>query len=189
MIPVLLVDGLYGRWAAQYVPGYNRVALGIADTICETSASTNDDLAIALGLRLRGTVLTMMGQVEPALKSLSEVENYYDPTRHNRFASRFGQDVGIAGKCYKIGVLTLGGHLDAAAALAEEVLRDIEVVNHHHSEGYALGHLACFLCAAKITPLGEEIAQKCIDIGELEENAPLGCAGSRIIGDEPNSPP
>jgi len=167
--PVLLVDGLYGRWAAQYVPGYNRVALGIADTICETSASTNDDLAIALGLRLRGTVLTMMGQVEPALKSLSEVENYYDPTRHNRFASRFGQDVGIAGKCYKIGVLTLGGHLDAAAALAEEVLRDIEVVNHHHSKGYALGHLACFLCAAKITPLGEEIAQKCIDIGELEE--------------------
>lgn len=175
---VMLVDGLYGRWTGQYVPGRIQTALEIADTICEISGQTDDDLAVALGLRLRGTVLTMMGQVEPALEALSQVDDHYDQLRHKQLASRFGQDVSIAGKCYRIGVLTLNGHLDAAAALAETVLDDLEVVQHPHTSGYALGHLACFLCAAKISPLGEKIAKKCIEISELEET-PLWAALGR----------
>jgi tetratricopeptide (TPR) repeat protein len=39
-------------------------------------------------------------------------------------------------------------------------------VNHTHTTGYALGHLACFLCAAEIEPLGIEVAKKCIEISE-----------------------
>ena len=171
----MLVDGLYGRWASQYVPGRNKVALEIADAICEISAHADDDLAVALGLRLRGTVLTMMGRIDPALKTLSQVDNHYDSKRHKQLASRFGQDVSIAGKCYRIGGLTLKGRLDEAASLAEQVLRDLEEVNHPHTAGYALGHLACFLCSAKISPLGEEVAQKCIAVSESEET-PLWAA-------------
>ncbi len=172
---VLLVDGLYGRWAGQYVPGRNRVALEIANNICEISGQTNDDLAVALGLRLRGTVLTMMGRIEPAMEALSQVDDHYAPERHKQFASRFGQDVSIAGKCYRIGVLILNGRLDTAGELAKKVLNDLDVVNHPHTSGYALGHLACFLCAARISPIGEKIAQKCIEISELEET-PLWAA-------------
>jgi tetratricopeptide (TPR) repeat protein len=39
-------------------------------------------------------------------------------------------------------------------------------VNHVHTTGYALGHLACFLCAAEIEPLGVEIAEQCIELSE-----------------------
>ncbi|NKB51771.1 MAG: AAA family ATPase [Rhizobiaceae bacterium] len=171
----LLVDGLYGRWAGQYVPGRNLIALEIADSICDISGQTNDDLAVALGLRLRGTVLTMMGRIEPAMEALSQVDDHYNHVIHKQYASRFGQDVSIAGKCYRIGVLTLNGRLDAAAELAKKVLTDLDIVNHPHTSGYALGHLACFLCAARISPIGEEIAQKCIEISELEET-PLWAA-------------
>ena len=187
----MLVDGLYGRWTGQYVPGRIQVALEIADTICEISGHANDDLAVALGLRLRGTVLTMMGQIEPALEALSQVDDHYDQDRHKQLASRFGQDVSVAGNCYRIGVLTLNGHLDTAASIAEQVLDDIEAIHHPHTSGYALGHLACFLCAAKISPLGEKIAQKCIEISELEETplwAALGHASQAVSMVHKNQP-
>ena len=157
----LLIEGLYGRWAGHYVPGRNPIALEVADTIREVSAEVDDQLARALGHRLRGTVLTMMGRIDEAAEALTAVDEHYDPETHARFASRFGQDVGIARDCYMTGVLTLSGHFERAAGLARKILRDLDVVNHVHTTGYALGHLACFLCAAEIEPLGVEIAEQC----------------------------
>jgi class 3 adenylate cyclase/tetratricopeptide (TPR) repeat protein len=162
----LLIEGLYGRWAGHYVPGRNPIALEIADTICEVSTQVEDQLAHALGHRLRGTVLTMMGRVDEATMALGAVDEHYDPELHVQFASRFGQDVGVARDCYMTGVLTLSGRFDAAADLGQKILRDLDKVNHTHTAGYALGHLACFLCAAEIEPLGVEVAEKCIEIGE-----------------------
>ena len=162
----LLIEGLYGRWAGHYVPGRNPVALEVANTICEVSAEVDDQLARALGHRLRGTVLTMMGRVDEATTALAAVDEYYDPELHARFASRFGQDVGVARDCYMTGVLTLTGRFDSAAELARKILQDLDKVNHVHTTGYALGHLACFLCAAEIEPLGIEIAEKCIELSE-----------------------
>jgi tetratricopeptide (TPR) repeat protein len=162
----LLIEGLYGRWAGHYVPGRNPIALEVANTICEVSMEVEDQLACALGYRLRGTVLTMMGRVDEATASLAEVDKHYNPEEHIRFASRFGQDVGIARDCYMTGVLTLGGQFDTAAELGRKILSDLDAVNHTHTTGYALGHLACFLCAAEIEPLGIEVAKKCIEISE-----------------------
>jgi tetratricopeptide (TPR) repeat protein len=162
----LLIEGLYGRWAGHYVPGRNPIALEVANTICEVSMEVEDQLACALGYRLRGTVLTMMGRVDEATASLAAVENHYNPEDHIRFASRFGQDVGVARDCYMTGVLTLAGQFDSAAELGRKILRDLDTVNHTHTTGYALGHLACFLCAAEIEPLGIEVAEKCIEISE-----------------------
>jgi class 3 adenylate cyclase len=162
----LLIEGLYGRWAGHYVPGRNPIALEVADTIREVSAGIDDQLARALGHRLRGTVLTMMGRVDEAATALAAVDEHYDPETHARFASRFGQDVGIARDCYLTGVLTLSGHFEHAAGLARKILRDLDKVNHVHTTGYALGHLACFLCAAEIEPLGVGIAERCIEVSE-----------------------
>ncbi|MFQ5564845.1 MAG: AAA family ATPase [Paracoccaceae bacterium] len=162
----LLIEGLYGRWAGHYVPGRNPIALEVADTIREVSTEVEDELARALGNRIRGTVLTMMGRVDEATTALTAVDDHYDPERHVRLASRFGQDVGIARDCYMTGVLTLRGQFDSAAKLARKILRDIDKVNHSNTTGYALGHLACFLCAAEIAPLGIEIAERCIEVSE-----------------------
>lgn len=171
----LLIEGLYGRWAGHYVPGRNPVALEVADKIHEASEKVEDQLARALGHRLRGTVLTMMGRVDDATTALSAVNEHYNPELHASFASRFGQDVGIARDCYMTGVLTLSGRFDSAAEMAQKILRDLDEVNHAHTTGYALGHLACFLCAAEIEPLGIEIAGKCIEIGE-RDRMPLWAA-------------
>jgi class 3 adenylate cyclase/tetratricopeptide (TPR) repeat protein len=162
----LLIAGLYGRWAGHYVPGRNPIALEVASTISDVSMETDDQLARALGHRLRGTVLTMMGRIDEATEALAAVENHYDPEIHARFAARFGQDVGIANDCYMTGVLTLSGRFDSAAKLARKVLNDLDTVGHTHTTAYALGHLAVFLCAAEIEPLGVEIAEKCIVISE-----------------------
>jgi class 3 adenylate cyclase/tetratricopeptide (TPR) repeat protein len=162
----LLIEGLYGRWAGHYVPGRNPIALEIADTICEVSAEVDNQLARALGHRLRGTVLTMMGHVDEATMALSTVDEHYDPELHVGFASRYGQDVRVARDCYMTGVLTLSGRFDAAAELGRKILRDLDKVNHTHTDGYALGHLACFLSAAEIEPLGVEVAKKCIETSE-----------------------
>jgi class 3 adenylate cyclase len=162
----LLIEGLYGRWAGHYVPGRNPIALEVADTIREVSAEVEDSLARALGHRLRGTVLTMMGRVDEATTELAAVDEHYDPKIHASFASRFGQDVGIARDCYMVGVLTLSGRFDSAAARARKILHELDTINHTHTTGYALGHLACFLCLAEIEPLGVEIAEKCIEISE-----------------------
>ncbi len=51
-------------------------------------------------------------------------------------------------------------------------------MNHTHTTGYALGHLACFLCAVEIEPLGVEIAEKCIEISE-RNRMPLWAALGR----------
>ena len=175
---VLLVEGLYGRWAGHYVPGRLPPALEVADTICEVSTEANDTLARALGHRLRGTVLTMMGRVEAADTALDEADRLYDPAHHRRHASRFGQDVGIASRCYRIGGLVLGGRFDSAAALARRVLADLEGVNHAHTQGYALGHLALFLSAAEILPLGAEVAERCVAVSE-RDRMPLWSALGR----------
>ncbi|MDT8343799.1 MAG: adenylate/guanylate cyclase domain-containing protein [Thermohalobaculum sp.] len=181
----LLIQGLYGRWAGHYVPGRTLAALEVADTICEVSDQTGDALERALGRRLRGTVLTMMGRVEPATTALGEVARLYDPSRHPQYASRFGQDVGIACKCYSIGVLVLAGRFETAAALAREVLHDLDRVNHAHTTGYALGHLAVFLCGAEILPLGHEIADQCIAVSERDRMplwSALGHASQSMAG-------
>ena len=65
-----------------------------------------------------------------------------------------------------VGVLALSGRFDSAAALARKTLEALDRINHTHTTGYALGHLACFLCAAEIEPLGVEIAKKCIELSE-----------------------
>lgn len=65
----LLIDGLYGRWAGHYVPGRLPLALDVADAICRESADGDDRLPRALGARLRGTVLTMMGRIEEAARA------------------------------------------------------------------------------------------------------------------------
>ncbi|HSF94606.1 MAG TPA: hypothetical protein VLA52_06220, partial [Thermohalobaculum sp.] len=171
----LLIEGLYGRWAGNYVPGRNPLALEIADSICEVSNRVDDSLARALGHRLRGTVLTMMGRTDEATAALKETERLYDPAQHGEQAARFGQDVGIAGNCYRIGVLTLEGRLDSAASLARDVVRDLDRVSHAHTAGYALGHLAYFLCAAEILPLGEDTARRTIEISE-RDRMPLWAA-------------
>jgi class 3 adenylate cyclase len=174
----LLIEGLYGRWAGHYVPGRNPIALDVANTICEVSAEVEDQLARALGHRLRGTVLTMMGRVDEATTELAVAGDYYNWERHAGFASRFGQDVGVARDCYLTGVLTLSGRFDSAAELARKILRDLDKLNHTHTSGYALGHLACFLCAAEIEPLGVEVAEKCIAISE-RNRMPLWAALGR----------
>ena len=162
----LLIEGLYGRWAGHYVPGRLTTALEVAETIRTVSDEVEDSLARALGHRLRGTVLTMMGRVGDAVPELDAVDSFYDPENHPAQASRFGQDVRIARDCYLLGVRTLEGRYDTAASLARQVLSDLETIDHAHTTGYAMGHLALFLCAAEIEPLGTEIATRCIDISE-----------------------
>jgi len=174
----MLIAGLYGRWAGHYVPGRLPVALGIADTIIEVSEETEETLDDALGRRLRGTVLTMMGRPAEAAQALNDAETFYDPVKHAAFASRFGQDVGVAAGCYRVGVLTMQGLLDQAAREAERVVADLDRVNHAHTAAYALGHLALFLSAAEIMPLGAEIAGKCIDISK-RDRLPLWVALGR----------
>ncbi|MDH3666388.1 MAG: AAA family ATPase [Paracoccaceae bacterium] len=162
----LLVEGLYGRWAAHYVPGRLRPALDIADSILAVNEEVEDRLARALGHRLRGTVLTMMGRIAEATPELGAVDEFYDRQAHVGQASRFGQDVGIARDCYRLGTLTLQGRYDSASALARQVIVDLDTVNHAHTSGYALGHLALFLCATEIEPLGTEVAETCIELSE-----------------------
>ncbi|MBK0398065.1 AAA family ATPase [Limibaculum sp. M0105] len=174
----LLIDGLYGRWAGHYVPGRLEQALDIAITICTESDKGKDGLARALGRRLRGTVLTMMGRVAEAESALDEAETWYDPGVHGRLASRFGQDVGVAARCYRIGCLTLEGRFDTAVAEAERAIADIERVSHAHTAGYGLGHLSCFLSAAEIVPLGTQVTQSCIELSE-RDGMPLWAALGR----------
>ena len=162
----LLIEGLYGRWAGHYVPGRLRTALEVADTIRSVSDEVDDDLARALGHRLRGTVLTMMGRGDDAIHELDAVDDFYDRETHGADASRFGQDVEIARRCYLIGVRTLQGRFDTAAEIAQGVMADLDALGHAHTAGYALGHLALFLCAAEIEPLATEIAERCIELSE-----------------------
>ena len=163
---VLLIEGLYGRWAGHYVPGRNPIALSVADEILDVSLETEDTLAQALGHRLRGTVLTMMGDVARASEALDRGRQLYNPAIHARYAARFGQDVGNAGECYRIGVQMLTGRLDSAARLAREVLQATEQLDHPHTTAYVMGHLALFLCAGEIEPFGVETAERCIDFSE-----------------------
>ena len=72
----------------------------------------------------------------------------------------------------------MSGHFDAAAELARKILLDLDTVNHVHTTGYALGHLACFLCAAEIEPLGVEIAERCIEISERSDSSQHGVIGA-----------
>jgi class 3 adenylate cyclase/tetratricopeptide (TPR) repeat protein len=178
----LLIDGLYGRWAGHFVPGRLPLALEVAEAICAAGAEGEDSLPRALGARLRGTVLTMMGRVAEAAEALDEAEACYDPERHAAFASRFGQDVGVAAKCYRIGGLSLEGRFNQAEDVARAALEDINRVNHPHTAGYGLGHLACFLSAAEIMPLGGEVAEECIRVSELHRLPLWAALGRASLG-------
>jgi len=83
-------------------------------------------------------------------------------------ASRFGEEAGIARDCYELGLMTLVGRFDSAIRMAQRVVQNLERINHPHTTGYALGHIACFLTAAEIEPLGTEISLRCIETSERD---------------------
>lgn len=174
----LLIDGLYGRWAGHYVPGDLPSALDVADEILRVSRRSGDRFSSALGNRLRGSVLTMMGRTAEAHEALDRAEARYDRALHGAQAARFGQDVGIAASCYRIGCLTLEGKIEEATVLATEVMRDLEQIGHAHTSGYALGHLACFLSAAGVEPMAAEVADRCVALSE-RDRMPLWAALGR----------
>ena len=159
----LLIEGLYGRWAAHYVPGRTREALQVADQICAVSEAVEDTLEKALGWRLRASALIMMGRVDESAGSLAQFDRHYDPVAHVHMASRFGQEAGVARNCYEVGLLTLQGRFESAARLAHRIVDELGRLNHPHTTGYALGHVACFLTASEIEPLGSDIARECIE--------------------------
>lgn len=179
----LLIDGLYGKWAGHYVPGNLPAALEVSKEILRVSERAEDDLGCALGNRLKGSVLTMMGRPAEAHAALDAARHWYDRDLHGGQAARFGQDVGIAGDCYRIGCLILENRLESAVDLAERVLRDLEAIGHLHTKGYALGHIACFLTAAGIEPLGTKVAQLCVttsDKGRMPLWGALGRAATAV---------
>lgn len=161
----LLISGLYGKWAGAYVPGDFPVALTIAEQIHEEAGRLpDDDLPSVLGQRLRGTVLTMMGRLDKAEEALRAAEALHVPTRHRAEAARFGQEVGIAARCYMTGVHAVLGRVSEARALAERVRAETAEVDHVHTTGYALAHVAYYVALADERPLGAELAEDCIAV-------------------------
>jgi predicted ATPase len=86
----------------------------------------------------------MLGELVSARAHLDQGIALYDPQQHRAHAFLYGQDPGVAIRCYAALTLWLLGYPDQARTRGYEAFTLAQELSHPFSLAYALGHVATF---------------------------------------------
>jgi class 3 adenylate cyclase/predicted ATPase len=150
--PLLLFSVLYGFWVANYAAFNGDMMRELAAQFLALAEKQGATVPLMIGHRLMGTTLLFTGDIAEGRTHLDRALAFYDPAKHRRLATRFGQDVRVVVLSWRPLTLWLLGYPQAAVADTEHALKDareigqaatlmsalaVISVTHIHSGNYA----------------------------------------------------
>jgi predicted ATPase/class 3 adenylate cyclase len=136
---------LYGRWVFHVMSGEVATSHELAREFSHLAERQKTDAQRLVGHRVLGTSLTILGELAAASGHLDKALALYDPEKHRSLTFLYGQDVGVAGSCYKSLALWLLGHPEQALEIGQQVIERARALSHPNSLAYAVLHVGALL--------------------------------------------
>jgi class 3 adenylate cyclase/predicted ATPase len=136
--PLLLFSVLYGFWVANITEFNGDVCRDLAAQFLALAERQPATVPRMVGHRLVGTALYFTGDYADARAHLDQAISLYDPAEHRALATRFGQDVKVAGLAIRSLNLWDLGYPEAALEDAEEALKNARQIGQAATLMYAL---------------------------------------------------
>ena len=136
--PLLLFSVLYGFWVANITEFNGDVCCDLAAQFLVLAEKQPATVPRMVGHRLVGTALYFTGDYADARAHLDQAIALYDPAEHRALATRFGQDVKVAGLAIRSLNLWDLGYPEAALENAEEALKNARQIGQAATLMYAL---------------------------------------------------
>jgi class 3 adenylate cyclase/predicted ATPase len=141
--PLMPFSVLYGFWIASYI-AFNGDALSeLATQFFALAEKQKTTVPLMIGHRLVASSLQYTGNLAESRTHYDQAIALYDPGKHRRLATRFGQDVRVAILSHwSLGLWVLG-FPETARKYAEQALEDARLI----------GHAATLMTALTVTSL------------------------------------
>jgi predicted ATPase len=161
--PLLLFSVLYGFWAASLVAFNGDVVCELAAQFLALAEKQRATVPLMIGHRLMGVSLIHTGDIAEGRAHIDRTIALYDPMKHRRLATQFGQDVRVAALSFQSRAMWLLGYPEAALTGNDDALRDAREIGQVQTLMYALlwaswTHTWCGNYVSANAQLDEEIA-------------------------------
>jgi predicted ATPase len=135
---LLLFSVLYSFWVANLVAFQGDALCALAGQFLLLAEKQGATMPLMVGHRLMGASKLFTGDVALCRTHFDQAIALYDPTEHRPLATRFGQDVRVAGLGYRSLALWYLGYPEVALADAEQALADAREIGHAATLMYTL---------------------------------------------------
>jgi predicted ATPase len=139
-----LVPVLFGLWTYYVVRAEFSIARSLGEQLLRLAGSAGDDDLRLEACTMLGVTLFHTGEIEQARAHLERGIAVYDPERHAGHALVYGQDPGMACRCYLASALWWQGYPDRALAVSDEAVALARALGHAHSLTFGLYFTARF---------------------------------------------
>jgi class 3 adenylate cyclase/predicted ATPase len=138
--PLLWFSLLYGFWVANYAVFNGDVCRELATQFLALAEKQEATMPFMVGHRLIGQSLLYTGEIAQGRAHYDQAIALYHPAEHRQFATRFGQDTGVAILCYRSLAIWLLGYPETARNDIEHALKDAREIDHAATLMYSIGH-------------------------------------------------
>jgi predicted ATPase len=135
---------LHGLWRYYLVRAELKKAHALAEEFLSVAQRFQAPALLLEPHRALGTTLLWLGELVAARAHLEQGIALYDPQQHRSHAFLYGQDPGVAIRCYAALTLWLLGYPDQACTRNHEGFTLAQELSHPFSLAYALAHMVIF---------------------------------------------
>jgi class 3 adenylate cyclase/tetratricopeptide (TPR) repeat protein len=157
---------LRGLWAADFVSGKPKGALGHAGEFLSLAQSQTDSRMSAMGHWLVGRVLIAIGDYPAATSHLECAVASYRAGKDWVFDPRLGADIGATAVAAWGLARWHRGHADQARRATDEALQRARQLRHPHTLAYALLIIGMAGISARKTAETEELAKELVALSD-----------------------
>jgi predicted ATPase len=137
-------SALYGLWVGSYVRGESGPMRQFSAAFLHDAERAPGSPEIMVGRRIVGCTEWYHGAYAAGAEHLTQALAAYDPERHLALAARYGQDSGVACRCYSALALWPLGDIAQALRLAADSIEHARTTGYLPDLPYALTHV-CYL--------------------------------------------
>ena len=161
--PLLQFSILYGFWVDNLVAFNADVVHELSVQFLALAEKQRATVPLMIGHRLLGVSLLLTGHIAEGRAHLDRAIALYDPMKHRRLATRFGQNVGVAVWSHRSRAAWLLGYPEAALRDNDDALRDAREIGQAQTLMLALLwsswiHIWCGNYVTANAQLDEEVA-------------------------------
>ncbi|HYZ40599.1 MAG TPA: hypothetical protein VE687_08240, partial [Stellaceae bacterium] len=155
-----------GLWAADFVGGKPKAALGHANELLSLAQSRTDSHVSAMGHWLVGRVLIAIGDYPAAASHLERAVASYRAGKDWTFDPRLGADTGVTAVAAWGLALWHRGHPDQARKAIDEAVQRARQLGHPHTLAYALLIIGMATISARKTAETEDLANELVALSD-----------------------
>lgn len=133
-----LFPSLWGQWVYNLVRDELETADALAEQMMAMGEATGDAGMMLEASWTLGNAQFWMGDLESAQRNLERAVALYDPAVHHIHAYYYGQDPGVAARCYLVYTLLQRGEIEEMKRVEREMLALAESLHHPFTTGWSL---------------------------------------------------